>query len=370
MAYWDAASSRARLVYLEQALVEKAKDLAVFLVYDRPERVEERPALARAFFAQRCVSEEQLDRMTQSLRSVGAYVELFHGERAFIDALASGRLTSLPQRLKVAYNGVEGGITTDGFKPGRKALIPAVADAYDILCANSNAHACAVGRHKFHYFTLLRALGVPTPQAWHYRLNHGWAQNVAPPRGVRVIAKSTYESWSVGVTENSVFTVDASCDARVHAVAESIGQSVTVQEFIPGAEVCVPVYATPVCLTTPPVQAVLAKAPGDPDAVMTINDNLTPGAVSHRALSAGPHVVETLNNAALAAFDLLELGAFARMDFRIDLEGRACLTDVGVSPGVGLKSSAYRSLAHWGFDYASFLRVVFAAALADSGHLA
>ena len=33
-----------------------------------------------------------------------------------------------------------------------------------------------------------------------------------------MIAKSTYESWSVGVTEESVFVVDDTCDERVAAM--------------------------------------------------------------------------------------------------------------------------------------------------------
>ena len=54
---------------------------------------------------------------------------------------------------------------------------------------------------------------------------------------MKVIAKSTYENWSVGVTDASIFHVDDSCDARVATIAEAIGQPVTVQQFISGTEV-------------------------------------------------------------------------------------------------------------------------------------
>lgn len=357
------------LLVLERSLADRGPELALFLVYDRPGRVDDRPGLARRFFAQRCVSDTQLNQTIAAFRSIGSYVELFEGEQPFIQALASGRLHGVERELKVVYNGIEGGVGVGGFEPGRKALIPSVADAFDMVCANSNAHGCAIGRHKFHYFTLLSALGVRTPPAWHFRPERGWASGCGPPRGTKVIAKSTYESWSVGVTDESVFTADDSTDARVAAIADDIGQAVTVQEFISGPEICVPVLADPDPQVMPPVEVVLSKAPGDGDAVMTIDDNLEHAAVAYAPFSGAPQVEEQLREASLTAFDVLELQAFARMDFRVDSTGTAWITDVGVSPGLSTASSAFASLAQLGFDHASFLRVVVASTLASRGML-
>jgi D-alanine-D-alanine ligase len=357
------------LFALERSLAARGRDLALFLVYDRPGRVDDRPALSRQFFAQRCVSDAQLNQTIRAFRSVGAYVELFEGEQPFIEALASGRLHALERDLKVVYNGIEGGIGEGGFEPGRKALIPAVADAYGLVCANSNAHGCALGRHKFHYYTVLRALGISTPPVWHYRPREGWAGERAPPPGTKVIAKSTYESWSVGVTDESVFVSDESTRERVAAIAADIGQSVTVQAFVAGPEVCVPILGSAPPLATPPVEVILAKAPGDADAVMTIDDNLEHAAVSYRRFAGPPEVEQELRATSLAAFSILELQAFARIDFRVDARGTAWVTDIGVSPGLSTESSAFASLAEYGFDHPSFLRVVIAATLGSRGLL-
>lgn len=359
----------AQLASLERALVARASDLALFLVYDRPNRADERPGLVRTYFAQRCVSDLQLEQTIAAFRDVGSYVELFAGERPLLEALASGRLQALPQRLRVVYNGIEGGIAFDGFAPGRKALIPSVADSYGLVCANSNAYACALGRHKFHYFTVLRALGVATPRVWHFRPGHGWAGGRRPPHATKVIAKSTYESWSVGVREDSIFVVDRTADERVAAICADIGQAVTVQQFVAGPEVCVPVVAGPVPLTTPPVEAVLAKAPGDQTAVMTIDDNLAHGGVTYRRFEADAAVESQLRETAIAAFGLLELESFARIDLRVDSDGRGWVIDVGVSPGLSTGSSAYHSFAELGFDHPAFLRAVVAASLGARGLL-
>jgi hypothetical protein len=193
----DDEAAAKRLATVEQALVDMAGELALFLVYDRPERVGERPGLTRTFFAQRCASDAELARTIDAFRSVGAYVELLAGERPLLEGLATGRLQSIARDVRVIYNGLQNFASRDGFSPGRKALLPAVADAYGLVCTNSNAYACALGRHKFHYLSLLRALGVRTPRVWHYRPSIGWVAGRRPPRETKVIAKSTFESSSL-----------------------------------------------------------------------------------------------------------------------------------------------------------------------------
>jgi D-alanine-D-alanine ligase len=307
--------------------------------------------------------------MLDAFRTIGAYVELFEGEQPLLQALVEGRLQRIDRPVKVIYNGVEGGVTRGGFKPGRNAVIPAIADAYGLICANSDAYGCALARHKFHYFTLLRTLDVPTPPVWHYRPSIGWVGGQAPPEGEKVIAKSTYESWSVGVTEDSIFTMDDSCEQRVAAIAEQIGQPVTVQAFVRGQEVCVPVLAHPGRVVTPAMEALMAKAVSDADAVMTIDDNLRDDAVTHRRLEAPPEFEARLASIALKAFDLLQLEAFARVDFRVDEGGTPWVTDVNASPGLSVNSSAFKSLNELGFSHASFLRIVIGATLGSRGIL-
>jgi D-alanine-D-alanine ligase len=360
---------REELFALERKLVDVAPDLALFLALDRPERVKDRPGLERAYFAQRCVSDSQIAQTIEAFRSVGAYVELVEGDLDLLDALATGRIQDVKRRLKVIYNGVEGGITEGGFEPGRKSLVPSVADAYGLICSNSNAYACAIGRHKYHYFTVLRALGILAPDVWHYRQSSGWAQGRSPALGTKVIVKSTYESWAVGVTDGSVFVVDDDCEHRVAAISESIGQPVTVQEFVSGIEVCVPVLCLPDPVVTPPVEIILGRAPGDADSFMTIDDNLTDGEITFRCFDGSPEVMAQLQEDAIATFHALELQAFARIDFRVDDEDRVWAIDVGVAPGIARQSSATFSLGALGFDHASFLRVVIAATLASKGRL-
>lgn len=358
-----------RLRRLEAALAERGSDVALHLVYERASRVVERPALARTFFAERCTTDEALNQMLVAFRAIGAYAELYDGEKPFLRALVGDGLDRLERSLHVIYNGLGWGVTPGGFKPGRKAMLPAIADAYGLLCANSDAYTCALALHKFHSFLVLRALGVRTPATWHFRAERGW-MGPAPSPGTKVIVKSTYEAWSVGVTENSVFRVGHDCEERVRRVAESIGQAVTLQEFVAGREMCVPVLSSPQKVVGPPVEQLLAKSLGDPEAVFTIDDNLNHEAVSYVPFEGPSTLVAEMQETALRTFDILQMQAFGRMDFRVDSDGRPWLTDVAISPSWEPYSSAYTSFAGLGLDNDEFLRLIVAASLGEAGVLA
>ena len=165
-----------------------------------------------------------------------------------------------------------------------------------------------------------------------------------------------------------VFVVGEDLDERVTAIADAIGQAVCVQVFVPGREVGVSVLVPDVPRAAPPIEVVLQKAPDDLDAIMTMEDNLTSAAVSYQPLVAARELVEELKRVAIECFRVLELGAFARIDFRVAEDGTPWVSDVGVSPGLGPPgSSSFEALRALGFDHGEFIRVVLGASLVSSG---
>jgi D-alanine-D-alanine ligase len=314
------------------------------------------------------VSDTQLDQMLDTFRTIGAYGELLEGEQAFMTALTTGHIQRVGRPLSVVYNGIGWGIGVEGFEPGRKGLVPAVADSYQLLCTGSDAYVSALTQHKFHSFLVLRALGIRTPRVWQYNIPGGWVGK-RPSPGLAIIVKSTYEAWSVGVTQESVFVVDSSCEARVAAIARDIGQAVTVQEFIPGAEFSVPVISCPEHHVLPPMRQTLRRAPGDANAFTTVEDSLQRGAVSFAPLEDAPSLLKELQQSALRIYTVLQMRALGRIDFRVDELGRPWVTDVAIEPGWSTTSSAFASFAALGVDYASFLRMTVGVTLAWAGVL-
>ena len=352
-----------------QRLQVRAKDVAIFLVYDRPDRAIDRPELDRTYFIERCLSDQQLDSIMSSLREVGCYVELYPSEVALAEALVAGEHAKIGKPIQLVYNGIEGGIGDEtGFGPGRKAMIPALCDAFDVICANSNAYACALGRHKYHYTQILRAHGLPVPEMWHYEFESGWVLGRRPTNGLKVIAKSTYESWSVGVTDTSVFVVDQTIDDRVRDISEHIGQSVSVQVFEAGAELCAPVItASPHVLAPPVVGTFLKRRPNDPEAVMTIDDNLAAGGVKHFPYDAPDQVCRNAAELAAKCCRALGISGLGRVDMRLTKDEQLFAFDVGVSPGITAKGSSAAAFMSLGYSYDDFVRIVFGSNLVDCG---
>ncbi len=356
------------LLALHESVGLMGTDLAVYLVYEHPSQVVERPGLAKVSFAERCTSEQELNDTIAAFRDIDAYVEVFQGERPFLEALISGRLQGVNRQIRVIFNGIGFGVTEGGFSPGRMAMLPAIADSYQILCANSDAYTCAFAMHRYHSFLVLRSLGVATAPVWHFNLQGGWMGS-APPIGTKVIAKSTYEAWSVGVGDDSVFVVDNTVEARVAEIARAIGQPVTLQEFVSGREVCVPIVATPSVQVLPAVEQILDKAPGDPDAILTHQDNLGGSGLSYVPFLGSDALLRQMGSTAEEVFRIFQQRALGRMDFRIDDQGRPWLTDAAITPGLSRVSSAYTSVAQLGFSHAEFLRITLGATLASAGLL-
>jgi D-alanine-D-alanine ligase len=361
-------SLRALAAGLDAALAARGEELAVHLVFDRPERERERPGLSRLAFAQRCASDEEIETLSVAYRDIGAYVEVFQGEHGLVEALGSGRLAALGRPLQAVYNGIGWGVGSDGFMVGRKALVPLLADSYGLTCVNADAYACAFTLHKFHSFLVLAAMGVRVPPTWQFRADYGWL-GPRPAAGTRVIAKSTFEASSVGVTADSVFEVGDDLAERLTALERELGQPVIVQQFIPGHEICVPVLVGPRAYVAPPMRAVLQRAPDDVDAFMTIGDTTTPNAYTHRVYDGPERLMHELRETASDVARMLVLRGLCRMDFRVDAEGRPWLFDVAIEPGISARSSAFRSFAHLGLDHGEFLRAVLATSLWDDARL-
>src|SRR5262249_28093310 len=62
-----------------------------------------------------------------------------------------------------------------------------------------------------------------------------------PPNDLKVIAKPTYECASIGIHADSVFSIDPETEERLGSLAERFRQPITIQEFVSGFEIEVPV---------------------------------------------------------------------------------------------------------------------------------
>lgn len=305
-------------------------------------------------------SRRQADEIIRSLQDLGLTVEASFSETKFLESLL-GYEPSDDDRQRIVYSTAEGGRGA-----GRRALIPAMCNLLSVPALNSGAHASSMVRHKFHAYAVLRRVGVRVPETWQYA-DGNWVAGLAPAAGARVIVKPIYESMGIGVGEDSVKVVDRDFDAFVQDKQHSFGQPAIVQEFISGEEVGVPVARIGSTYALPPVAQ--RRADGEPYDRLpkTFRDEHVDGNISLVNYEAPAAQILAMRDAAVLAFDSLDMKGAGRIDFRVDSDGRAWAFDTNGEPPPLANTSWAFSMQRLGFSFQELLAVWLGICLLDHG---
>ncbi len=265
------------------------------------------------------------DEIIRRFQTLGVTVEAFFSEVEFISAITDER-SERDSKHRVVFTDAEGGRGS-----GRRALIPSVCGLVSLPVLNSGPHACSLVRHKFHASAVLSSVGVRVPETWLFT-EGSWLADLQPPAGSRVIVKPTYESVGIGVGDDSVQIVDDTFDRFVRDRATHFGQPAVVQQFITGQEVGVPLVRLEKTYALAPV--VMRQANGEPygSRPKTFSDENLSRNLSHTPLELPDAQEEALRAAAVLAFDALEMSGVARIDLRIDSDGRSYVIDTNADP--------------------------------------
>jgi len=287
----------------------------------------------------------EVDDIIAAYRSAGVYVEYFEDELDFIAWHQQGGLDRVRRRNKLVYT-----FAINGTGPGRRSFVPAYCAREQIPTVNSDAYTCAIGRHKFHCNRLLGAFGLPVPRSWSYDARSGWYRGEAPPDGLRVIGKATYEDGSIGLTEATIGPFDQQLQAALGEVSLALRQPLTVQEFIAGDEIEVPVFELdgyhapgPVVLTNQ------GKRFGETIISYDASWNDTTEYASASALAS--HTADAAIRAAVDVATALGHHGFARVDFRVGEDGRPLVIDTAAHPHLTKNSSYTFLFAELGFSF-------------------
>ena len=279
---------------------------------------------------------------------------------SFLQAVAD-REARKDGRHEIVFTTAEGGSGS-----GRRALIPAVCNLLKLPVLNSGAHACSLARHKFHANAVLKQVGVRVPEAWQFK-DGNWVGAHAPPRGSRVIVKPTYESMSIGIGDDSVLIVDTDFAGFVRERHRNFGQPVLVQEFVSGDEVGVPLVRLDTTYALPPIAFLRANGERYDTRPKTFDDENLRHDVSHTPYEPPYAQRKALQEAAVLAFDALEMSGVGRIDFRIDADGRAWVFDTSESPPPLGGTSYAMAMDRVGFSLPEMLAVWLGACLLNAG---
>src|SRR2546423_9152335 len=266
----------------------------------------------------------ELDHLIEGFQNAGIYCEAVLDEDGFLRWLDEGK-AAFPRSYPLVYN-----LAQNGTGPARLSLIPGLCRLHRLNLIDSDAYAVSLARHKFHAATILKQFGLPVVRSW-WLTDQGWWPK-APPEGLRLIAKPTYESASIGIHEDSVFEMEVGTEERLAPRLATYRQPLTVQEFIRGFEIDVPVFGADEPRTTTAVGIELNGKRNLDDSFLMYNE------VAHDQYTFYDFADENLSAAnkamlvARKAFRGLGLAGVGRVDFRVRPDGSPIIIEVACKP--------------------------------------
>jgi len=232
----------------------------------------------------------------------------------------------------------------------REAWVPSVLDLAGRPYVGSSPTTLAVALDKAATKRLLMASGIPTPrfvEAGSAAELDGLA-DVLPP--YPLIVKPRYEGSGLGVDRGAVVTNRAALLHRVEQMLEQFQEPVVVEEFIAGGECTVCLIGNRPPAVYPPFQRALDAASGLSNHVVPEAEALT------TPLEFTEELERSIMGLALRSFELLRCRDVARVDVRVDVEGRPWVLEVNPLPALA-ESDSFGQLARYlGVPYAQIIQ--------------
>lgn len=271
---------------------------------------------------------------------------------------------SFPRALLAAQPDVVFNVAEGARGRSREAQIPALLELLGLPFTGSDATTMVLTLDKDVAKTVVAKAGVRAPVGVVMTTgDEPWPEGLRLP----VIVKPVAEGSSKGVLPSSVADTEASARQIAKQMAERYAQGALVESFLPGREFTVGILGddsgNPVVL--PPMEIVLG---GDAQyKVYAFDHKLEPtNEVRYESPArVTPALDAELRNAALTAFRALGCRDVARIDLRLDAEGKVGFIECNPLPGLTPGWSDLCLIAEpLGIDYRTIVGRILASAVA------
>jgi D-alanine-D-alanine ligase len=230
-------------------------------------------------------------------------------------------------------------------------LLPMLMDREGFAYTGSGPLALTLALHKHKTKEVLRARGVPTPEAVCLT-----TADLAPlTMPFPLIVKPSREDASVGINRESVVWTRETLEQRVSYVLTRYRQPALVERYIEGREIYVSMLgnATGAPRVFPFYEIDFSEMPADRPKIVSFEGKWVEtseeyrGTTPVRCTNLTPELQERITATALMAFDALELRDYARVDIRLAADGIPYVIDVNpncdLSDGAGGFSKAAKA---------------------------
>jgi D-alanine-D-alanine ligase len=305
------------------------------------------------------LSSVELDDLLAAFEQADVYCESVVDEEGFLDWLRERRPT-FPRQIPLVYN-----LAQNGIGPARLALVPGLCRLHGLRLLDSDGYSVTMSHHKFHTSAILKYFGLPAARSWWFTAEGWWPE--PPPRGLRLIAKPTHDSASIGIDKDSVFTMNDGVNTQLERRLELYKQSLTVQEFISGFEVEVPVFETAIPRTLMAVGIQLGDRRHLGDEFMMYEQVYSDRYEFYDFAEENAECAAKTKALAEQAFRILGFSGMARVDFRVRSDGAPFIIETACKPHITKHSSFSFAMCTFGSSQSQLIRFLVGAAAKRHG---
>jgi D-alanine-D-alanine ligase len=236
--------------------------------------------------------------------------------------------------------------------------IPALLDLFHIPYTGSPPLTLGLCQNKGRVKDILHSQGIPTPSYTIFD---------QPVRQVKkgffpVIVKPIHEDGSLGISKGSVVFDEAHLKKQVRYVIEKYGQPALVEEFVDGRELNVSVVEINGKVDVLPISEIdYSEFPAGVPRICGYEAKWIPESVEYqksKPVCPAPLEAEMkkrVEETAIRVFKLFECRDYARVDFRVDQDGRIYVIEVNPNPDISPQSGMSREIKAKGMTYVQFV---------------
>ena len=179
-----------------------------------------------------------------------------------------------------------------------------------------------------------------------------------------LIVKSLTQEASIGISQASVVDTDEKLRERVTFVHESIGTAAIAEQYIEGRELYVGVLGNQALQALPVWELFFTNMPADAKRIATDRVKWSVKYQKKYGIESGPakdltvDVTEEIQHLCKRAYRALELSGYARIDLRLDAEGRAWMLEANPNPQIARGEDFAASAEKSGLGYEALLQRV------------
>jgi D-alanine-D-alanine ligase len=184
-----------------------------------------------------------------------------------------------------------------------------------------------------------------------------------------LIVKSQLDESSLGIAEASLVNNDEKLAERIEFMHDKVGTSLILEQYVDGRELYVGVMGNARLQVLPVWELEMGKLRSDAPKIATRRVKWDLKLQERRGVEIGrardllPELERLLVKTSKRLYRLLQLSGYARVDFRLDAEGRPYFLEANPNPDIGYGEEFAEAAEAAGIDYEPLLDRILAIGL-------